>query len=267
MRIEQHRPIEGRVKTMTIKREGKDYFAIFTAIKGIDPPIIKDTNPVGIDLGLDSFVALSDGTRIQKPKFYKRKARRIAHWQRVIAGRIKGSHRRERAKTHLQIEWKNVTNQSNDFMHKLSNVLVNSGYTSFAVESLNIRNMEKNHRLAQSIQNASWNRFVGFLSYKAESAGMKVVHVPAGNSTQECSRCGNTKEGGMRLALKDRTYRCGLCGLEMDRDINAAKVILKRATLGQRESHAQGEDVRPQMEAALGELRTYPAAAGGSLGL
>ena len=143
-------------------------------------------------------------------------------------------------------------------MHKLSTELAKAGYTSFAVENLHIQNMEKNHRLAQSIHNASWNRFINFLSYKAESAGMKVIKVDARNTTKECSNCGNMLE----MPLSVREYNCGLCGLRLDRDVNASINILNRAREGHSRSHAQGEDVRPQREAALGELRTYPANAG-----
>ena len=258
MKIEQHRNIVGNVKTMTIKREGKEYYAIFTAEQIINPPIIKDTNPIGIDLGINNFIALSNGETIQKPKFFKQREKGVAHWQRIVARRNKGSKRREKAKFHLQEEWKGITNQSNDFMHKLSDKLVNGGFTSFAVEALHIDNMVKNHYLAQSIQNASWSRFINMLSYKAESAGMKVTKVDARNTSKICSDCGNI----MEMPLSIREYNCGRCGLRLDRDINASINILKRATSGQGGSHAQGDFVRPQQEARIEEPRTYPANAG-----
>ncbi len=201
---------------------------------------------------------MSDGTKIAKPRFFKKKAKRIALWQKRIAKRKKSSKRREKAKLHLQNEWKNITNQFSDFMHKLSDKLVKLVYTSFAVENLNINNMVKNHRLAQAIQNASWNRFIQMLSYKAESAGMTVTKVNARDTSKECSNCGNIQE----MPLSSREYRCNNCGLHMDRDINAAINILNRATLGQRGSHAQGDSVRLQKEARIKELRTYSAIAG-----
>ncbi|MEM0149209.1 MAG: transposase, partial [Candidatus Micrarchaeaceae archaeon] len=191
------------------------------------PPVINDTNPVGIDMGLHNFITLSDGKTIQKPKFFKERAKRIAHWQRVVARRKKGSKRRQKAKEKLQKEWTEVTNQSNDFMHKLSHTLVNSGYTSFAVEALNIQNMEKNHLLAQAIQNAAWSRCISMISYKAESAGKIFIAVPAEDTTQECSRCGNIKKGNDRLTLNDRIYNCKVYGLIMERDLNSSIVILK----------------------------------------
>ena len=253
MQIELHREIEGKIKTLTIKRKAGEHYAIFTTIREIELPKVEDTNPVGIDMGLDSFIALSDGTKVEKPKFEKKAEKHIARWQKIVAKRHKGSKRREKAKQQLQKKWEYIANQSIDFAHKLSDKLVNSGFTSFAVEDLHIQNMVKNHNLAQSIYNASWNKFMQMLSYKAESAGMKVIKVDARNTSKECSNCGNIQE----MPLSERAYICNRCGLQIDRDINASINILHRATtLGQRESHAQEENVRPQKEAVFEELRT-----------
>ncbi|EQD80252.1 transposase, IS605 OrfB family, partial [mine drainage metagenome] len=110
-------------------------------------------------------------------------------------------------------------NQSDDYLHKLSDTLIHSDYTSFAVEDLHIQNMMKNHRLAGAIQSASWNRFIQLLSYKAESAGLRVVKVDARDTSKECSNCGWKDEN---LTLADRVFKCKKCGLEIDRDVNAA---------------------------------------------
>jgi putative transposase len=256
MRIDLHRPIEGRIKTLTIKRKAGEYYAIFTAVNEITVPEVADTNPVGIDMGLNSFVALSDGTKVEKPKFARQSVKHLARWQRKLARRTKWegdekakeqSKNREKAKAGLQKEWEHVASQSEDFAHKLSNKLVNLGYTSFAVEKLQIQNMVRNHNLAQAIYNASWRKFIQMLSYKAESAGLRVFAVDPKDTTQECSRCHNVKKGMERLTLNDRIYHCNVCGLTMDRDINAALVIknrmemLKRATVGQTGSNASGD--------------------------
>ena len=214
IQIELHRKIEGKIKTLTIKKNAREYFAIFTTVIEIEPHKVENINPVGIDLGLDSFVAMSDGTKIEKPKFMQQKRKKIAKWQNIVARRKKGSKRRERAKTRLQKTYEYSTNQSTDFAHKLSDKLVKSGYTSFAVENLHIQNMVKNHRLAGSIQNASWNRFIQLLLYKAESAGLGIVKVDARNTSKECSNCGNIQE----MTLSERTYirNCGvICGFRI----------------------------------------------------
>ena len=102
MRIEMNRQIIGDIKTLAIKKEAGRYYAIFTAIMKIEPLKIKDTNPIGIDMGLNSFIAMSDGTKIKKPKFARKNAKHIAKWQRIIARRHKGSKRRQCAKLMLQ---------------------------------------------------------------------------------------------------------------------------------------------------------------------
>ncbi len=244
MKIELHRRIEGRIKAMTIKRESGEYYAIFTAAKEVEVQKSPDTNPVGIDLGLESFIAMSDVTKIKKPKFFRQRRRRIAHWQRVVARRNKGSKRREKAKLRLQKEWNGVTGQSDNFMHRLSRDLVSSGHTSFAVEALHTGNMMKNHRLAQSIQGASWNRFIRMLSYKAESAGMTVVTVDPRRATKECSNCGKIID----MPLSERVYACGRCGIRIDRDINAAINILRRATAAHAGSYARGDPASLHLE-------------------
>jgi len=165
----------------------------------------------------------------------------------IVSRCNKGSKNRDKAKQKLQRKWGHVVNQSNDFAQKLSSKLVNYGYTSFALEELNIGDMVKNHNLAQAIYAASWRKFMQMLSYKAESAGLSVFVVDAKDTTQECSRCGHVKTGDERLSLLERVYHCNVCGLTIDRDINSALVIkkrmetLKRATPGQGVSNALGD--------------------------
>jgi putative transposase len=210
-------------------------------------------------MGLNNFIAISDGRTTQKPKFVKRASKSLARWQRKIARRRKGSNRRQAAKEELQHKWEQTINRSNDFTQKLSTQLVNSGYTSFAVEKLSINSMVKNHNLAGSIYNASWRKFVNMLSYKAESAGMEVMEVDPTDTTQECSNCWYIKKGKEKLGLKERIYHCNVCGLTMDRDLSASINILERGREGHSRTHAQGDGVRPQQVAAVGELRTYSA--------
>ncbi len=259
MKIDMHRKMEGKIKTLTIKSEGKNYYAIFTVEKEVDVPKVKDTNPVGIDVGLKTFAALSDGTKIIKPNFRKKSERHIARWQRIVARRKRGSKRRQIAKERMNKEYQTANNQTDDYLHKITGHLVNSGYTSFAVEKLQIPNMVKNRRLAKAINYASWNKFFQLLSYKAESAGMKVTEVDPRNTSRTCSNCGNLQN----MPLSKRIYFCEGCGLQEDRDINASINILNRATAGHAGSHVQGDSVRPQREAVVEELKTYSATKSG----
>ena len=255
MKIELHRSIEGQIKTMTIKKEAGDYYAVFTTVIEKIIPEVKDTNPVGIDVGLKTFAVLSDATAINKPNFRKDSRKHIARWQRIVARREKGSHRRQKAKDKLNKEYQIANNQQNDYLQKITTKLVNSGYTSFAMEKLQVQNMVKNHHLAKSISDASWSKFRQLLSYKAESAGMEVIEVNPKDTSRTCSNCGNIQE----MALSERIFLCVKCAMQKDRDYNASINILKRAREGHSRSHAQGENVRPQNEAVLEELRTYHA--------
>ncbi len=259
MKIEPHRKIEGTIKALTIKKEAKKYYIIFTAIKDIEAPKIKDTNPIGMDVGLKTFAVLSDGTKITKPNFRKNAEKHIAKWQRIVAKRKKGSKRRKIAKERLNKEHQIANNQANDYLHKITDKPVNSGYTSFAIEKLQIQNMAKNRRLAKSINYASWNKFFQLLSYKAESAGIKVSEVDPRDTTKTCSNCGNIQT----MPLSKRIYFCEGCGMQEDRDINASINILNRATAGHAGSNVQGDFVRPQQGAKVKELKTYSASQSG----
>ena len=251
VKIELHRPIKGTIKTLTLKREAGQYYAVFSTTDEFEPPKVKDTNPVGIDVGLKTFATLSDGRKIAKPNFARKAEKRLSHWQRVIARRHKGSMNREKAKLKLEREWMHINNASNDFIQKTTSELVNSDYTSFAVEDLHIQNMMRNHRLARSIGNAVWSRFIQVLSYKAEEAGMRVTVVDPKNTSQTCSECGFLNS----LSLSDRVFECPECGYHEDRDINAARNILERATIGQMGSHARG-DLTSTPSAREGQVRS-----------
>ena len=237
IKVKLHRPIEGVIKTLTIKKEAGEYYAIFSALNEVEPQKFDDQNPVGIDMGLRTFATLSDGRKIPKPNFAREKEKRIAHWQRVIERRQKDSHRRDKAKLKLERELQRINNQTNDFIQKTTTELINAGYTSFAFEDLHIENMLKNHKLSRSINNATWGRFIRVLSYKAEEAGLRVNMVDARNTSQTCSNCGFLHQ----LALSDRVFYCKHCGYRKDRDINAARNILNRATAGHAESNARGD--------------------------
>ncbi len=237
MQVELHRKIRGIIKTLTIKKEAGRYYATFSIINEMETQNVENTFPVGIDMGLETFAALSDGRKIQKPNFARRAEKRLSHWQNVIARRQKGSERRQKAKLRFEREWQHVNNESNDFIQKTTTELVESGYTSFAFEDLRIQDMLKNHRFARSIGNAVWGRFMQVLSYKAEEAGMRVVKVDPRGTSQTCSECGFLNS----LNLSERVFACWKCGYHNDRDVNAARNILNRATAGHAGSHARGD--------------------------
>ena len=193
--------------------------------------------PIGIDLGIESFAALSDGTKVANPKFYRNAQRRIKLLQRRLFRKKKGSHNRKKAGMKLWKAHQRVEDLRSDFIHKVTTDLVRN-HDTIVIEDLKIGNMLHNHNLAGSIADAGWGTFKNYLAYKAESAGSQIVCVEPNNTSQTCSCCGQVLE--KKLKLSQRIFRCP-CGFSEDRDVNAAKNILAIATLGLRGSQACGK--------------------------
>lgn len=224
IKIKLHRPIEGKIKRLTIRRTstGK-WFACFS-VEIDDPPKPpwKDGSMVGIDVGLESFATLSNGEKIDNPRFFRSEEKALAKAQKRLSKCEKGTPERRKALKVVQRIHERIANMRYDFAHQISNQLV-SKYGLIAFEDLSITNMLKNHNLAKSISDAAWRMLVTITSYKAESAGSKVVLVDPRNTSQLCSRCGLK----VNKSLSDRVHECPQCGLVMDRDENAAINILR----------------------------------------
>jgi len=225
VKIKLHRNIPGTVKTVNIKRgnTGKWHavFAVETELEQIE------THPgtaAGLDVGLDKFAVLSDGCTIENPRYLRKAEKRLKHAQRALSRKQKGSRNREKARLKVAKLHTKVRNQRRDFLHKESRRLVNV-YKLIAVENLVVKSMVKNCHLAKSISDAGWGEFLAMLCYKAEEAGSRVVKVNPSGTSQECSQCGKT----VSKDLSVRMHRCPHCGLMLDRDVNAARNILKRA--------------------------------------
>jgi putative transposase len=224
IKIKLHRPIEGKIKRLTVRRSstGK-WFACFS-VEIDDPPKPpwKDGSTVGIDVGLESFATISNGEKIDNPRFFRSEEKALAKGQRRLSKCEKGTLERRKALKVVQRIHERIANRRYDFAHQISNQLV-SKYGLIAFEDLNVTNMLKNHNLAKSISDAAWRMLVTTTSYKAESAGSKVVLVDPRNTSQLCSRCGVK----VPKSLSDRVHECPQCGLVMDRDENAAINILR----------------------------------------
>lgn len=223
--IRLHREIPGTIKTVIVKRDatGK-WWAIFTAEIELAQPQAHTGSIAGLDAGLEKFAALSDGSIIENPKHLRKTEKHLKHAQRSLSRKEKGSRNREKARRKLAKLHAKVCNQRKDFLHKQSRRLVNT-YSLIATEDLNIKGMVKNHRLAKSISDAGWGEFVAMLEYKAVEAGTKLVKVNPFGTSQECSGC----EKAVPKDLSIRLHECPYCGLVLDRDVNAARNILKRA--------------------------------------
>ncbi len=234
--IVKHRRVAGTIKTLTIKHElsGK-WFAVFCAEQEPGQPKINNGGKIGIDLGLITLATLSNGEKIKNPHHMKTHEERLAFFQRELSNKKKGSHKRKMAKIKVARLHERVANTRLDFLHKTANRLL-SDYSLIAMEKLASREMAMQGH-GKGINDAGWGTFANILTYKAENAGSKVVFVDPRNTSKECSDCGQLVE----KTLWERQHDCPSCGLSIDRDVNAAIIILTRATAGAAGSNASGD--------------------------
>ncbi len=217
-----HRPIEGTVKTCTIRQipTGK-WFVTFACEIEPSPFPVTDTQ-VGIDVGLTSFATLSTGEKIENPRFYRKEEANLRRAQQRKEKAPIGSALRQERKTIVAKVHERIANKRTNFIHQESRKIVNT-YQAIAVEDLEVNRMVHNHCLAKSIMDAAWNDFINSLQYKAEYAGRRFTKVNPAYTSQDCSACGHRQ----KMPLDIREYHCLCCGITLDRDHNAALNILR----------------------------------------
>ena len=220
LKVKLHRPVEGRIKTVSVKREAGRWYALFSC--EIEPtPLPASDNAIGIDVGLTAFATLSDGSEIANPRHARKAQAAVRRAQRKVARREKGGNGRRKAVALLQKAHAHVANQRNDFHHKAARAIVNR-FGLIAVEDLNVKGLAGS-MLARSVHDAGWASFLHMLDYKAEGAGRRVVWVNPAGTTQRCSACGTP----VSKTLSQRWHHCPSCGLSLSRDQNAAREILR----------------------------------------
>jgi len=223
MRVKLYRKIEGCIKAIIIKREGKRWFAIIQADQ--EPqPLPETMEAIGLDVGLTSFVVDSEGNEIENPRCAEQSADKLAKLQKKLAKAVKGSNNRKSIKGKIAKLHKRINCQRDDFLHKLSRMYVNN-FDIICIEDLDVKGLkEKGHNngLHRSIHDASWSKFAFMLSYKAQSAGRKLIKVDPRNTTQKCSSCGSI----VKKELSNRMHECPYCGFSCNRDYNASMNIL-----------------------------------------
>ena len=256
-----HRPLEGRAKNITVSKTktGKYFASIQCEVGMVEQPA--RGGEIGIDLGIQSFLATSEGWKQDNPRRLQQAEKRVKRLQRQVSRRIKGSAGREKVRILLARQHEKVANQRMDFLHKLSTNLVRS-YGLIGMEDLNVRGMVKNRRLAKAISTAGWGTFRGMLEYKGAWYGAYVHKVNRFfPSSKTCSCCGSILD---ELPLSVREWQCPICGTIHDRDINSAINILIETRAGVARSNAGGESVRPGNNLAiLAEAGSPPAFSGG----
>ncbi len=205
---------------MTISHEADGWYVIFSCTEVPEQSMPLTGRETGIDVGLKVFLVTAEGDAIENPRHYCRAEERLIKAQHKVARRKKGSTRRKKAvkllaKAHQAVKW-----QRRDFHHKVARQLVQT-YDAIYLEDLQVANLVRNRRLTKSISDVGRAQFRSILDYKAACAGKRVIAVPAQDTSQDCSGCGEH----VPKSLSVRTHVCSNCGLVMDRDENAARNI------------------------------------------
>jgi putative transposase len=206
--------------TVTMDASGR-YFASF--VVETDPDILPEAGTdTGIDLGLNHFAVLADGRKVDSPKFLRRAEKKLKRMQKALSRKVVGSNNRDKARKRVARQHARVADRRRDFHHKLSTQIIRDNQAVYA-ETLCVEGLGRT-RLAKSVHDAGWAQFVNMLEYKAWKHGRVFVKVHrAFPSSQVCSACG-FRDGPKPLHV--RVWACGSCGIEHDRDHNAAKNVL-----------------------------------------
>jgi len=236
VKIKLHRDtIQGSMKTATISRTptGKYYISIIVEndIEYPEKQEYSHVTMIGVDVGIKTFAALSNGEIIEHPKFLKNSLKRLKCLQRRVTKKVLNSNNWKKAVKQVSKIHELISNQRNDFQHKVSKRLISENQ-AVAVETLNIKGIMRNHKLAQAIGDSAWYSFVLKLTYKAEWFGKTILKIGMFEpSSKTCNICGFKNS---ELTLKDREWQCPECKNTHDRDINAA-INIKKFALAERE--------------------------------
>jgi putative transposase len=225
-----HRIFKGIIKTCTISKSKTDKYFISILVedgqelpKKIEPKSINEI--IALDLGIKDYYTDSNGTKVDNPKFYDKHLKRLANLQRRLALKTKRSKNYKKLRLSLAKIHEKILFKRDDYLHKLSSTLVNKNQV-IIVEDLNVKDMLENSNtsLSRNIQDASWSKFITFLTYKSEWRGKRLIKINRFDpSSKRCSKCGKIYN---ELTLKERNWKCSTCGTFHDRDENAAKNVL-----------------------------------------
>jgi putative transposase len=254
VQVRWSRDLPSDPSSVTIIRDAAGRYHASFVVQTPDVPLPKADSDVGIDLGLTHFAVLSDGAKVDAPKFLRRAARKLKRSQQGLCRKVKGSQNRRKAVIRVARAHARVADMRRDWLHKLSTTVVRDNQAIY-VEDLCVAGLGRT-RLAKSVHDAGWSQFVGMVEYKAARAGRTFGRVDRFfPSTRMCSDCGRL---GEKLDLSVRSWTCP-CGSTHDRDVNAARNVRAAGRAGLNDRGAQ---VRPPaMVAPRGEAVIHPDAA------
>ena len=242
VRVHQHRAVKGTIKTVTVKREGSRWYVVLSCDDVPAEPLAPTGAAVGIDMGVASFLTMSDGRHVPNPRPLAAAANRLTAAQQALARKKRGSNRRRKARAKVAALHGKVRRTRLDYAHKTALALVRD-HDLIVHEALQVANMTRRPKprpgedgsyepngaaakagLNKSILDAGWGSFLDVLHAKAESAGRAVIEVDPRHTSQRCSRCGHIAKGNR---LSQAVFRCASCGHEAHADVNAAQNILR----------------------------------------
>ena len=247
--IDRNIPDNSKMLSCTISMNCCGQYFVSILVDVVIPNKGKTGKSVGIDLGLKSFATLSDGVVIDDIKFFREKQSEIAKIQRHLSRKNKGSNRHRKNKIKIARLYNKIANKRNNFLHNVTTSLVNN-YDVICIEDLNVSGMLSNHKLAKAISDTSFSMFRSMLEYKCNWYGKELVVIDRFYpSSKTCSKCGWKKED---LTLSDRVFKCENCGIEIDRDLNAA-INIQRVGVDILYNRMQRDEVTNLNEASIME--------------
>ena len=235
--IKWSRHFSGEPTSITISKDCSERYFVSFAIEEKVYDLPKLDKMIGIDVGIKDICVTSDGFKSGSPQYTRKYEIKLIKRQKELSKKAKGSKNRAKAKLKVARIHAKISDSRNDFNNKLTTKLISENQ-AIAVESLNVKGMQKNHKLAKSIADSAWGDFFRKLKYKAEWYGRSFLEIDRWfPSSKRCNCCGHINNG---LKLNDRTFECPSCKEALDRDTNAAKNILTVGLAGL----AFGENVR-----------------------
>jgi len=234
--------------TVTVKLSNGGRWTISLLVDVEIEPLPKSPNKIGIDLGITTLIALSNGEKVANPKTFKAKRAKLRKAQKSLSRKQKGSKNRDKARLKVAKVYAQISDARKDFLHKLTTQLIRENQT-IVVEDLAIINMLKNPKLALAISDASWAELVRQLEYKCDWYGRNFVKIDRWfPSSKRCGHCGYIVD---KLPLTVREWDCPSCGTHHDRDVNAAKNILAAGLA----VSVCGVNIRPDRDTSKRQLR------------
>ena len=225
VRIKLHRqiPKDGIIKSATVSKVPTGKYYVSVLVEQELEPLPKNEFAVGVDLGLTDFAITSDGVKYPNPRYLKKSLNKLAKEQRRLSKKKIGSKNRNKQRIKVAKLYEKISNQRKDFLHKLSSELINENQV-ICLEDLQVKEIQQNKGLSQSVSDVGWYEFRRQLEYKAKWYGRKLVIIDKWYpSSQICNNCGNNT-GKKDLSIRE--FDCPFCGKHHDRDINASINIL-----------------------------------------